>query len=142
VEHIDDHDAATAARRHIERFERGITPDLADAYDANAVVELPFMPGGIRRLVGREAIREHFEAAARAPLQLSVRNLRVHTTADPEVVVAEYDYGIDTVTVTLANIQVMRIRRGLIVESRDYHDHMGLATVLRPGARAPSAGTE
>ena len=48
-------------------------------------------------------------------------------TADPEVVVAEYDYVIETdvQTVTVASIQVVRVRDGLIVESRDYHDHVG-----------------
>jgi ketosteroid isomerase-like protein len=135
VDDIVTPDAATVVRRHIERFEGGITADLADAYAAQAVVEQPFMPGGGQRLVGRDAIREHFAAAARAQLRLYVRDLMVHETVDPEVVVAEYHYGIDTDTrtVTVANIQVTRIRDGLIVESRDYHDHVGLATVLRLG---------
>jgi ketosteroid isomerase-like protein len=30
-----------------------------------------------------------------------------------------------------ANVQVMRIRAGLIVESYDYHDHAGMARALQ-----------
>jgi uncharacterized protein len=133
VNDIDTPEAASVVRRHIQRFERGISPELADAYDLTAVVEQPFMPGGRQRLEGREAIREHF-AAAGAHLRLHVRNLTVHETADPQVVVAEYDYEIDTATrtVIVANIQVIRVRDGLIVESRDYHDYAGLATAIRP----------
>ena len=84
--------------------------------------------------MGRDAIREHFAAASRAQLRLQVRNLRVHETTDPEVVVAEYDYGIDTDgrSAIVANIQVMRVRDGLIVESRDYHDHARLAALVGP----------
>ena len=44
----------------------------------------------------------------------------MHETVDPEVVIAEFDY--TARGVTFANIQVLRVRDGLIVETRDYHD--------------------
>jgi ketosteroid isomerase-like protein len=122
-------------QRHLARFDEGITSELADAYDATAVIEQPFLPGNERRLPGRDAIRRHFTAAESAPLQLQIRNLVVHETHDPEVVIAEYDYD-GRVTSTgrtfrVANIQVFRIRNGLIVASRDYHDHARIANALR-----------
>jgi hypothetical protein len=58
----------------------------------------------------------------------------VHETADPEVIVAEFDYvghvATTDTTFRVANIQVLRIRDGLIVESRDYHDHLAFAHAL------------
>jgi ketosteroid isomerase-like protein len=55
----------------------------------------------------------------------------VHETDDPEVIVAEFDYdGLITTTghaFRFSNVQVLRVRDGLIVETRDYHDHRALA---------------
>jgi hypothetical protein len=56
----------------------------------------PFALPVPRRTEGREAIREHFAAFAAAPLKLQVRNWVVHVTADPEVAIAEWDYGVVT----------------------------------------------
>jgi ketosteroid isomerase-like protein len=86
------------------------------------------------RLDGREAIRRYFAAAAAAPLRLKTRNMVVHETADPEVVVAEWDYeGLVTTTgrsFRVSNVQVSTIREGKIVASRDYHNHVVLADVM------------
>jgi ketosteroid isomerase-like protein len=53
-----------------------------------------------------------------------------HEGADPELVVAEFEY-VGTVEggnpVLATNIFVTRVRDGLIVESRDYGDHVSLA---------------
>jgi ketosteroid isomerase-like protein len=129
--------AADVVRRHLARFDAGIHRDLADAYDPAAVVEQPFLPGTQRRLEGRDAIRAHFAAAASMPLRLRVRNLVLHETLDPGVVIAEYDYDVVVTasgeTFTIANIQVFRIRNGLILSSRDYHDHARLASALHGG---------
>ncbi|MFD0534481.1 nuclear transport factor 2 family protein [Actinomadura luteofluorescens] len=61
----------------------------------------------------------------------------VHDTGDPEVIVAEFGYD-GRVTASgrafrVANIQVLRVRDGLIAETRDYHDHPGFARALRDG---------
>jgi ketosteroid isomerase-like protein len=68
----------------------------------------------------------------------------VHETADPEVIVAEYDYE-GRVTATgrtfrLANVQVLRVRDGLITGSRDYHDHPGLARAMAPDRSGGGGG--
>jgi uncharacterized protein len=58
----------------------------------------------------------------------------VHATGDPEVVIAEFDYD-GQVTTTgrsfrVANVQVLRVRNGQIVASRDYHNHLAIAAAL------------
>jgi ketosteroid isomerase-like protein len=108
--------------------------DLDAWYAEDAVVEYPFGLPAPTRLEGREAIRKYFAAAARLPLKLRAQGMVVHETADPEVVVAEWDYdGLVTTTgraFQVANIQVSRVRGGKIVASRDYHNHAVLAEVM------------
>ena len=59
----------------------------------------------------------------------------MHETADPEVIVAEFEYrGAIPGTgdrFAIPNVFVIRIRDGQIVESRDYADHAEIARVLR-----------
>jgi ketosteroid isomerase-like protein len=125
-------------RRVLESLLQGISGgrwnDLADLYAEDAVVEQPFAPSPPRRLDGREVIRAHFAAAAQGPLELKASNVVVHDTADPEVVVAEFDYDGRVATTgrsfRAANIQVLRVRDGRIVSSRDYHDHLALAAAV------------
>ena len=120
------------------RLSQGITDqrwlELAELYAEDVVVDMPFAAPTPTRLHGREEVRTHFAAAAQGPLSLQARNVVVHETADPEVIVAEYDYvghvATTDTTFRVANIQVLRIRDGLIVESRDYHDHLALAHAL------------
>jgi ketosteroid isomerase-like protein len=115
--------------------------DLADLYAEDAVVDQPFMAPRRVRLNGREEVRAHFAAAAGGPLTIRPHHVLVHVTDDPEVIVAEFDYDVrNTATQresTVANIQVLRVRDGLIVATRDYHDHLRLAaTAGRAGALA------
>jgi ketosteroid isomerase-like protein len=120
------------------RLSQGITeqrwPELAELYAEDVVVDMPFAAPTPTRLRGREEVRTHFAAAAQGPLSLQARNVIVHETADPEVIVAEFDYigrvATTGTTFRVANVQVLRIRGGLIVESRDYHDHLALAHAL------------
>jgi uncharacterized protein len=122
-------------REVVERLIDGISNAdwhaLHDLYDENAVVEYPFALPTPRRLEGRQAIRNYFAAVARVPLQLRAHNIFVHDTTDPEVVVVEYDYDVLAKatgrSLQVSNIQVSRIRDGLIVHSRDYHNHVALA---------------
>ncbi|HWD44821.1 MAG TPA: nuclear transport factor 2 family protein [Actinomycetota bacterium] len=120
--------------RLLQGISDGAWSELADLYSERAVVEMPFAPGGPTRLEGREAIRAHFAAAAGGPLELRAGNVVVHETTDPEVIVGEFDYE-GRVTTTgrafrLANVQVLRIRDGQIVSSRDYHDHLAIAAAV------------
>ena len=129
----------TATPREVfQRLLRGITersPDtLGDLYAEDASVELPFARPAPLRLEGREQLRARFEGVEGIPLELEARNVVVHETADPEVIVAEWDYvGRATATgrpLHAANIQVLRVRDGKIVASRDFHDHQAIAEAL------------
>lgn len=133
-----------ASPRHVvEALMRGISDarwdELDGLYAEHAVVEYPFALPRPIRLEGRDAIRRYFAAAASLPLRLQTRNMVVHETADPEVVVAEWDYeGLVTTTgrsFQVANIQVSTVRDGKIIASRDYHNHLVLADVT---GRLPS----
>jgi ketosteroid isomerase-like protein len=110
---------------------RGEWDTLGDLYAPDAVVSMPFDPRRTR-LQGRAEVARHFAAAASLPIRLNPGNVRVHDTADPEVIIAEYDYAGPNFRV--ANIQVLRVRDGLIVESRDYHDHAGISDAMRGSA--------
>src|SRR5262245_8525784 len=125
---------AASPRQVFESLLSGISAgrwdDLPDLYAEAAVVDQPFSVPPTR-LEGRARIQAHFAAAAGGPLRLHARNVVVHETGDPEVVIAEYDYH-GRVTTTgrtfeVANVQVLRVRDGRIVASRDYHDHLALA---------------
>ncbi|GAA2157523.1 nuclear transport factor 2 family protein [Actinomadura napierensis] len=126
-------------RAVFEQLSAGISAgrwhELADLYAEDAVVEQPFaLPPAPPRLEGRVTIAEHFRRAAAGPLHLRTRDVVVHETDDPEVIVAEFDYD-GRVAATghvfrVSNVQVLRVRDGRIVESRDYHDHRGLARAM------------
>ncbi|GAA0901137.1 MULTISPECIES: nuclear transport factor 2 family protein [Streptomyces violaceusniger group] len=102
-------------------------------YAPDVVLEHPFAvpeptvtrgQEGLRRLL--DGLREWFEMTA--------KNVTIYETADPEVIVAEWDYetrvpGTDK-QLTTANVIVMRVRDGQIVESRDYHNHAALAQII------------
>jgi ketosteroid isomerase-like protein len=96
-------------------------------YAEDTDVEIPFMRPRAVRIHGREQVREHF-ARFDGRISFVPRNVRVYETSDPELIVAEFDY--ETGGELLANIQVLRIRDGLIVQTRDYHNHAAIAQML------------
>ncbi|RSM76685.1 hypothetical protein DL991_25150 [Amycolatopsis sp. WAC 01375] len=54
----------------------------------------------------------------------------IHETLDPEVVIGEFDYqgtASDSAEFRVTTIFVLRVRDGLIVESRDYADHLAIS---------------
>ncbi len=130
-------------RQVVEALMRGIEDkrwdELDGLYTDDAVVEYPFALPVPMRLDGRDAIRRYFAAAAASPVRLRTHNMVVYETADPGVVVAEWDYeGVVTTTgrsFRVSNIQVSTIRDGKIAASRDYHNHVVLAGVT---GRLPS----
>ena len=135
-------DTSTPSPREVfQRLIHGIThrawTELPDLYAEDATVDQPFAPAvgpAAGRLVGRQRIAEHFARATQSPLEFEVRNVVVHQTEDPEVIIAEFDYeGRVTTTgrpLRVANIQVVRVRDGKIVATRDYHDHLAIADAL------------
>jgi uncharacterized protein len=108
--------------------------DLPGLYDENAIVGQPYALPEPIRLQGRDAVAAHFQRAARVPLSLRADNIVIHETADPEVVIGEFDYHAENTSsgasVTVANVIVARVRDGLIVESRDFHHHAALAALF------------
>jgi ketosteroid isomerase-like protein len=105
---------------------------LADLYAERTDVRHPFAPGAAPILSTRAEVRRHFaQAPGRADgiQRFEPVILHVHRTADPEVVVTEYRYegSADGRPVFITNILVTRVRNGVIVESRDYADHIAAA---------------
>ncbi|MEU6864285.1 nuclear transport factor 2 family protein [Streptomyces sp. NPDC046876] len=118
----------------LDGITEGRFAELARLYAEDAVVETVFEPVGPRRLEGRAALQERFaQVAAVLPFRLTSKNVVIRETDDPEVIVAEWDYHVhhreSGRTVEAANIQVMRVRDGLIVHTRDFHDHLALVLV-------------
>ena len=110
--------------RHEEQLDR-----LAALYAEKTDVRHPFSPLGDTPRLSRAEIREHF-GGTRVPAEsLSAVDMHVHETADPEVVVAEFRYvgTCEGRPFSWPCIFVTRVRDGVIVESRDYTDHVGAA---------------
>ena len=115
----------------------------ADLFAPDGVIETPFAPPGApSRLEGREAIREYSRHVMASPLRLEdVEVAELYQTQDPEVVITEMRArGTVTTTgrpFTTTSVQIIRIRDGHILHSRDFADPRILEDVtgyLRPGS--------
>jgi uncharacterized protein len=109
-------------------------PDgLPELYAEKIDVVHPFDPLRGAPLRSREELRKRMESLAAHPRQRRrVGNVTIHETADPEVIVAEFEYQGTTDAggpYALPAIFVMRVRNGEIVSSHDYHDHLASARV-------------
>ncbi|RKT16404.1 SnoaL-like protein [Streptomyces sp. 1114.5] len=109
---------------------------LAENFTEDGVFEAPLMPADAtfpRRLVGREEIRAamaaYYERQAKGDGRrpnIAKSGYVLHTTADPEVFIAEIDTvfdgdgdsGGEDVVVSL--VQIFRVRDGKIARLRDY----------------------
>ncbi|GAA3649298.1 nuclear transport factor 2 family protein [Nonomuraea antimicrobica] len=122
--------ATPTAHEVVERFlSAALDPaggNLADLYGASVVIEMPFAPPGIpqRSETSGEELRTRFQAGAGAREYQKIDSVVIHQTADPEVVIVEYDVHGKVVATgkqfVLSYICVMTIRDGKIVHSRDY----------------------
>jgi hypothetical protein len=119
----------TETDEHIRDFHSLLADD--------AVIEEPFAPPGRpRRFRGREEFLA-FAQAGRASLPVrfeECRELAIHDTADPEVIVVEYELA-GTVTTTGRRaaapfIGVLRVRDGQITGWREYQDAIAIAHAL------------
>lgn len=119
-------------REVVTRFLRAsVDGGLADMYAPDVVIEIPFAPPGIpQRSQGREELRARFKAAEGVLRWERTDNVLIHETADPEVVIVEYDIHGSLVasgrSIVSSYIMVVRVRDGLIVHSRDYGNPMGM----------------
>ena len=117
--------------------------DLPGFYAEHTDVIHPFHPERAPAMRTREELREHFARglSMRPEIRREPRNIRIHETTDPEVVIGEFEYHstiVDTgETFDMPAIFVMRVRDGEIVESRDYADHAMIAKAM---ASAGGAG--
>jgi len=103
---------------------------------ADAVIEAPFAPPGRPRRIGREEFLA-YAPAGRAALPARFEECQVtaiHDTADPEVIVVEYELA-GTVTSTGRRasapfIGVLRVRDGQVTGWREYQDTVAIAHAL------------
>ncbi|MFF1731187.1 nuclear transport factor 2 family protein [Streptomyces sp. NPDC058247] len=130
-------------RQLLECFQQAMldfSPDaLADLFAEDAVYEFPFLAPqlGAARYDGREEIRANFTRAWSSPQPSPVvgfRDVRVHDTADPELIIAEHEF--DAVnhatgeSFTSGFVLVLRARGGEILEVRDYADVLRVSAGL------------
>lgn len=107
---------------------------FADLWAVDGVMEFPFAPPGHPRPEGREAVREHLRDYPDQVDLKAITYLRVHQTADPDVVIVEFQ--VDGVAVKTGRpypmryISVITTRDGEIVCYRDYWNPLAVASAL------------
>ena len=128
------------ARRIVEQVLRAGREADVDAFVRlmadDGYIEWPYRPPGVpARVRGRAEIRRHLVAAAEGLIRFAeYRDVVMHETADPEVIIVEYEaYG--TVVRTRAPfrqtvIAVFRVRDGQVVSYRDYLDPLPLIAAM------------
>ena len=128
------------AREVYESMRRAWIDDPAavdDLWAEDVVVEVPFAPPGRpKRFEGRDAFLA-FARPGREALPVRIEDCRdvvVHDTADPDVIVVEYVLvGRSTITGkqdSAAFIGVLRVRDGKIAHWREYQDTMAMTAAL------------
>ncbi|MGC4868918.1 nuclear transport factor 2 family protein [Micromonospora sp. DT53] len=106
----------------------------ADSLADDVVIETPFAaPGRPTRIEGKQRVFEYTQAErAMFPVRFDdCRNVVLHETADPEVIVVEYELvGTHTVTGLTASapfIGVLRTREGKLAHWREYQHTLAIA---------------
>jgi uncharacterized protein len=114
--------------------ETGDPTRLPHLYAEATDVRHPMHRARIQPLTNRSELSDHFGVAETdyAPtLRYKPEAIVVHETTDPEVIVAEFEYRGTVVakgkSFAVPCVFVLRVREGLIVESRDYIDHVAFA---------------
>jgi ketosteroid isomerase-like protein len=99
-------------------------------------LEWPYRPPGVpARVEGRTAIRRHLTEAAEAFITIDDhRNVVIHESLDPEVVIVEYDAHGRVVRTGApfeqTVIAVFRVRDGQVLSCRDYLNPLPLLEAL------------
>jgi hypothetical protein len=129
---------ADVLARRSQLILNGDADGFAALFAPDAVIESSFAgpPGTPVRLEGREAIREYSRGVMASLLRLEDFEVaELYQTQDPEVVITEMrTKGIVTTTgrpFTTTSVQIIRIRDGHIVHSRDFADPRVLEDVTR-----------
>jgi uncharacterized protein len=138
---VEEKGRATGPREVFARMQQRWLGNAVNALDSllsdDAVIETPFAPPGRPRLIrGRDEFLAYAEAGrASLPVRFEeCRELAIHETADPEVIVVEYELA-GTVTTTgrraaVPFIGVLRVRDGQIIHWREYQDAVAIAQAL------------
>ncbi len=132
--------STSSPRETVDRFLKAVVSpapgDMADCYADQVVIEMPFASGLApgRLETTREEIRQRFAAGAASRRYTGLRDVRIHETADPDVLVIEYTLegtriG-DGEPFTMTFVMVLTFRDGLIAHSRDYTDPVAGARAL------------
>jgi ketosteroid isomerase-like protein len=133
---------ADVLTRRSQLILNGDADGFAALFAPDAVIESSFAgpPGTPVRLQGQEAIREYARRVMASPLRLEDFEMAgLYQTQDPEVVITEMRAkGTITTTgrpFTTTSVQIIRIREGHIVHSRDFADPRILEDVIgdQPG---------
>jgi hypothetical protein len=145
-----------AVERLIAAAISGTPGDIADCYADQVVIEMPFTAGlaPARLETTRAELRARFAAGAASRRYTAARDVRLHQTINPDVLVAEYTLdgtrladpvpdsgrpagtgpdhaGLDGgVTFSITFVMVLTFRDGLIVHTRDYTDPVAAARAL------------
>jgi ketosteroid isomerase-like protein len=103
----------------------GRRAEVADLYAPDVIIDNPWAPEGLPRLAeGRKGIRSRMQDTEKLWNFDSVRDVVIHETVDPEIIVSEYrlDASITQsgAKFSLGFVSVLRIVDGLIVSARDY----------------------
>jgi ketosteroid isomerase-like protein len=134
-------DAARSPRQTAEQLLRAAvsaTPgDMADCYAPRVDIEMPFAVSALypsRISATRDELRARFQAGTASRRYKSLANVVIHETADPEVVITEYElHGEMTATGEEFSVRfamILTVRDGHIVASRDYSDPIAGARLL------------
>jgi ketosteroid isomerase-like protein len=132
---------AISPRQVVDRFLRaaasGHPETMADCYAVDVVIEMPFSHAALypaRIETTREELRARFKAGSAVRTYQRPANVVIHETADPEVIITEYDLHGRLVATgepfVLSYLMVMTVRDGEIVHTRDYTDPIQGAKVL------------
>ena len=127
-------------RETVDRFLKAVVSpvpgDMADCYADQVVIEMPFASGLApgRLETTREEILRRFTAGAASRRYTGLRDVHIHETADPAVLVIEYTVegtriG-DCEPFTMTFVMVLTFSDGLIAHSRDYTDPVAGARAL------------
>jgi ketosteroid isomerase-like protein len=120
------------------------TDPLAD----DVVIEMPFArPGRPRRIEGRDQVLAFFGPQRAAfPVRFEeVRNIVIHDTSDPEIIVVEYELAGTVLTTghqaSAPFIGVLRVRDGKIALWREYQNTPAIDAALGHHAALLAADT-
>ncbi|MFC0504921.1 nuclear transport factor 2 family protein [Micromonospora costi] len=117
-----------------DRWRANLPTYEADSLADDVVIETPFAaPGRPTRIEGKQRVLEYTRAGrAVFPVRFDdCRNVVVYETADPEVIVVEYELvGTHTTTAVTASapfIGVLRTRDGKLAHWREYQHTLAIA---------------